>query len=125
MTNGFTSVMFIALLGLANSLMWPSIWPLAIAELGRFTKVGSSMMVMAISGAAVLPLLYGRIADISTPKSAYWIVIPIYLFVFFYAVRDIRSAADKIIIKKGYTEVHRESQRDTEMFCHVIFSVHP
>ncbi|MBK7713657.1 MAG: sugar MFS transporter [Bacteroidales bacterium] len=82
-TNGFTSVMFIALLGLANSLMWPSIWPLAIAELGRFTKVGSSMMVMAISGAAVMPLLYGKLADLYTPKSAYWIVIPIYIYVFF------------------------------------------
>ena len=86
LTNGFLSVMFIAFLGLANSLMWPSIWPLAITELGRFTKIGSSMMVMAISGAAVLPLLYGRIADISTPKTAYWIVIPIYLFVMFYAI---------------------------------------
>lgn len=85
LTHGFRSVMFIALLGLANSLMWPSIWPLAITELGRFTKIGSSMMVMAISGAAVLPLLYGRIADISTPKTAYWIVIPIYLFVLYYA----------------------------------------
>jgi len=84
-TSGFTSVMFIALLGLANSLMWPSIWPLAITELGRFTKIGSSMMVMAISGAAVLPLLYGRIADISTPKTAYWMVIPIYLWVLYYA----------------------------------------
>lgn len=87
LTNGFLSVMFIALLGLANSLMWPSIWPLAITELGRFTKIGSSMMVMAISGAAVLPLLYGRIADIGTPKTAYWIVIPIYLFVFYYALK--------------------------------------
>jgi len=87
LSNGFISVMFIALLGLANSLMWPSLWPLAITGLGRFTKIGSSMMVMAISGAAVLPLLYGRIADISTPKTAYWIVIPIYLFVLFYAVK--------------------------------------
>lgn len=86
-TQGFISVMFIALLGLANSLIWPSIWPLAITELGRFTKIGSSMMVMAISGAAVLPLLYGRIADISTPKTAYWIVFPIYLFVLYYAVK--------------------------------------
>ncbi|MDQ1296324.1 MAG: transporter, family, L-fucose permease [Bacteroidota bacterium] len=86
LTNGFTSVLFIALLGLANSLMWPSIWPLAITELGRFTKIGSSMMVMAISGAAVIPLLYGRVADISSPKSAYWIVIPIYLWVLYYSV---------------------------------------
>jgi MFS transporter, FHS family, L-fucose permease len=87
LTGGFTSVMFIALLGLANSLMWPSIWPLAITELGRFTKVGSSMMVMAISGAAVMPLLYGGIADIYTPKSAYLIVIPIYIYIFFFAIK--------------------------------------
>jgi glucose/galactose transporter len=86
-SDGFLSVMFIGLLGLANSLMWPSIWPLAITGLGRFTKTGSAMMVMAISGAAVLPLLYGRIADITTPKSAYLIVIPIYLFLFFFAVK--------------------------------------
>ena len=87
LTNGFISVMFIALLGLANSLMWPSIWPLAINELGRFTKIGSSMMVMAISGAAILPLLYGRLADINTAKTAYLIVIPIYLFIFYFAVK--------------------------------------
>ena len=84
-TSGFTSVMFIGLLGLANSLMWPSIWPLAITELGRFTKIGSSMMVMAISGAGVIPLLYGWIADAATAKTAYWIVIPIYLYVLYYA----------------------------------------
>lgn len=86
-SDGFVSVMFIGLLGLANSLMWPSIWPLAITGLGRFTKTGSAMMVMAISGAAVLPLLYGRIADITTPGSAYLIVIPIYLFLLFFAVK--------------------------------------
>jgi FHS family L-fucose permease-like MFS transporter len=87
MTSGFVSVMFIALLGLANSLMWPSIWPLAITELGRFTKIGSSMMVMAISGAAVIPLLYGKIADVLTEKTAYWIVLPIYFYILFYALK--------------------------------------
>jgi fucose permease len=97
LTEGFVSVMFIGLLGLANSLMWPSIWPLAITELGRFTKVGSSMMVMAISGAAVLPLLYGRIADVISPKAAYWIVIPIYLYLFFFAVKGHKIRAKKII----------------------------
>ncbi len=84
-SGGFLSVMFIALLGLANSLMWPSIWPLAITELGRFTKIGSSMMVMAISGAAVIPLLYGRIADLVSPKTGYWLAVPIYLYILFYA----------------------------------------
>jgi MFS transporter, FHS family, L-fucose permease len=96
-TTGFTSVMFIALLGLANSLMWPSIWPLAITELGKFTKAGSSMMVMAISGAAVLPLLYGKLADVYSAKAAYWIVIPIYLYVLFFALKGhkIRASGGK------------------------------
>jgi FHS family L-fucose permease-like MFS transporter len=85
-TSGVTSVVFIALLGLANSLMWPSIWPLAIAGLGKFTKIGSSLLVMAISGAAVLPLLYGYLADHINEQQAYWIVVPCYIAIGYYAV---------------------------------------
>jgi FHS family L-fucose permease-like MFS transporter len=85
-TQGYTSVLFIALLGLANSLMWPAIWPLAIADLGRFTKIGSSLLIMAIAGGAVLPLLYGRMADILNSQQAYWIMVPCYLFIWYYAV---------------------------------------
>jgi fucose permease len=84
-TQGYTSVLFIALLGLANSLMWPAIWPLAIAGLGRFTKIGSSLLIMAIAGGALLPLLYGRLADLFNPQQAYWIMIPSYLFILYYA----------------------------------------
>lgn len=85
-TNGYTSVLFIALLGLANSLMWPAIWPLAIADLGRFTKIGSSLLIMAIAGGALLPLLYGRLADVFNPQQAYWILVPCYLFIGYYAI---------------------------------------
>jgi len=85
-SSGLTSVVFVALLGLANSLMWPSIWPLAIAGLGRFTKTGSALLVMAISGAALLPLLYGYITDHSNPQQAYWIVVPSYMAIGYYAV---------------------------------------
>lgn len=99
LTHGFLSVMFIALLGLANSLMWPSIWPLAINGLGRFTKIGSSMMVMAISGAAVLPLLYGRIADVVNAKAAYWVVIPVYLYILYYAAFGHKVKTKKVFEK--------------------------
>jgi FHS family L-fucose permease-like MFS transporter len=85
-TEGYTSVLFIALLGLANSLMWPAIWPLAIGGLGRFTKVGSSLLIMAIAGGALLPLLYGWLADKLSPQRAYIILIPCYLFIFYYAL---------------------------------------
>jgi glucose/galactose transporter len=84
-TNGIISVVFISLLGLANSLIWPSIWPLAIDGLGRFTKTGSSLLIMAIGGGAILPLLYGRMAQDYTPQLAYWIVVPCYIFIYYYA----------------------------------------
>jgi FHS family L-fucose permease-like MFS transporter len=83
--HGYLSVLFIALLGLANSLMWPAIWPLAIAGLGRFTKVGSSLLIMGIAGGALIPLLYGRLADLINPQQAYWILVPCYLFIWYYA----------------------------------------
>jgi fucose permease len=79
------SVFFIALLGLANAIMWPAIWPLAIDGLGRFTKIGSSLLIMGIAGGALLPLLYGRLVDVFSPQTAYWVLIPCYIFIFYYA----------------------------------------
>jgi MFS transporter, FHS family, L-fucose permease len=84
-TKGYVSVAFIALLGLANSLVWPSIWPLAINGLGRFTKIGSSFLIVAVGGGALLPLLYGWLADKFSPHQAYWVVIPCYLCIWYYA----------------------------------------
>ncbi len=95
-TDGFTSVVFVALLGLANSLMWPAIWPLAIKGLGRFTKKGSSLLIMGIAGGAIIPLLYGRIADVSSLQSAYWIMVPCYFYIWYYA-----SFGSKITIKNN------------------------
>ena len=86
-TNGYTSVLFIAALGFANSIMWPAIWPLAIGGLGRFTKLGSAFMIMAIAGGATIPLLYGYLADLPHVGTtlAYAILIPCYLIIFFFA----------------------------------------
>ncbi len=90
LTSGFASVVFIALLGLANSLMWPAIFPLAINKLGKFTKSGSALLVMAISGGAILPLLYGMLADLIDGRLAYFIMLPCYAFIYFYAVKGHR-----------------------------------
>jgi len=84
-TTSYTSVLFIALLGLANSLMWPAIWPLAIADLGRFTKIGSSLLIMGIAGGALIPLLYGYLTDVFNSRAAYSILIPCYLFIWYFA----------------------------------------
>jgi glucose/galactose transporter len=79
------SVVFIALLGMANALIWPSVWPLALEGLGRFTRIGSSLLIMGNLGGALLPLLYGRLADVVNPQQAYLIVIPCYFFILYYA----------------------------------------
>jgi len=89
-THGMTSIWFIALLGLANAMMWPSIFPLAIADLGRFTKAGSALLIMGIAGGATLPLLYGVLARTFNNQQAYWIMIPMYLFIFYFAVKGNR-----------------------------------
>jgi fucose permease len=80
------TILFIALLGLSNSLIWPAIWPLAIHNLGKFIKTGSALMIMAIAGGAVLPLVWGWMSDVWSAKYAYWIVVPSYLIIFWYAV---------------------------------------
>jgi FHS family L-fucose permease-like MFS transporter len=91
-TIGYTSVLFIALLGIANALMWPAIWPLAINGLGKFTKTGSALLIMAILGGALLPLLYGWLAGLSSVghQKAYWIMVPCYLFILFYSIKGYR-----------------------------------
>jgi MFS transporter, FHS family, L-fucose permease len=85
LTQGTVSIGFIVLLSFANALMWPSIWPLAIDRLGHFTKTASAMLIMGICGGGILPLIYGAIADSSNRQSAYWIVLPCYLYILYFA----------------------------------------
>ena len=80
------SIYMVALLGLANALMWPAIWPLAIADLGKFTKMGSSLLVTGIIGGAFLPLLFGYIADVASHQVAYLVCLPGYLYIMYYAL---------------------------------------
>jgi FHS family L-fucose permease-like MFS transporter len=86
-TSGAVSIAFVVLLSFAHALMWPSIWPLALDGLGRFTKLGSALLVMGIVGGALLPLLYGKIADETSRQVAYWVTIPCYLYILFYATK--------------------------------------
>lgn len=101
-TSGFTSVLLVASLGFANALVWPAIWPLALTGLGKFTKTASALLIMAISGGAILPLLYGKLVDVkkeqliktgldtitATIDSAtfgYWVLLPCYIIILYYA----------------------------------------
>ena len=86
-TTGYASVLSIAILGLANAVMWPAIWPLAIESLGRFIKTGAALLVMGISGGAILPLVYGALADsMGSTQNAYVLMVPLYMYIYYYAV---------------------------------------
>jgi fucose permease len=80
------SIYLVAFLGLSNAMMWPAVWPLAIADLGRFTKTGSSLLVTGIIGGAFLPLLFGYVAEQSSYQNAYLVCLPAYLYIIYYAL---------------------------------------
>ncbi len=96
-SSGFTSVLFVAAMGFANSLVWPAIWPLALKDLGKHTKKGSAILVMAIAGGAILPLFYGLLAnkEILGSQQAYWIMLPCYLFILFFAMKGHKIGVQK------------------------------
>jgi len=79
------SVWFIVLLGFANSMIWAGVWPLALDNLGRFIKTGASLLIMGLCGNAIMPLLYGYWADQHGLREAYWVLIPCYVYLIFYA----------------------------------------
>lgn len=78
----------IALLGFANAMVWPAIWPLALSGLGRLTGTASGLLIMGIAGGALGPLLIGlgNVAGLGA-QGAYALMIPSYLFILFYALK--------------------------------------
>ncbi|WP_254454438.1 sugar MFS transporter [Flavobacterium sp. M31R6] len=95
-------ILLVALMGLSNALCWPAIWPMALQDLGGYTKIGGALLIMAIIGGAIFPLMYGAFADsinianetqaiTKTAKSgnqiAYLILLPSYLMILFFAIK--------------------------------------
>ncbi|MDI1307212.1 MAG: glucose/galactose MFS transporter, partial [bacterium] len=116
-SSGFTSVLFVAALGISNALVWPAIWPLTLKGLGKFTKTASALLIMAISGGAVIPPLYGKLVDSNKEEfiaqgmsdamatanastKGYWILLPCYIIVLYYAI-----AGHKLGLKKNQLSV--------------------
>ncbi|HEY6333816.1 MAG TPA: sugar MFS transporter, partial [Blastocatellia bacterium] len=91
----YISVGFIALLGLANSLMWPAIFPMAIDGLGPFTKIGSALLIMGIAGGAILPQIYARLSAVTSSHLAFFCsMLPCYLYILFYSTKGYRIGKD-------------------------------
>ena len=117
LTSGFASILFVAALGIANALVWPAVWPLTLEGLGKFTKTASALLVMAISGGAIIPPLYGRLVDANKHElisngideidamatastHSYWILIPCYTIILFFAIKGHKMGKNMRSISK-------------------------
>lgn len=96
LTKGYVSVGFVAALGLANAMMWPAIFPLAIKGLGRFTETGSALLVMGIAGGAIIPQLFAVLKQHYDFQLVFALLaVPCYLYILFFAVRGHRVGKTK------------------------------
>jgi glucose/galactose transporter len=88
LTTGYVSVMMVALLGLANAMMWPAIFPLGISGLGKFTEKGSAILIMGISGGAIVPLAFGKLKETMDFQLVFlMLMLPCYLYILYYSMK--------------------------------------
>ena len=103
LTQGYLSVAFVALLGLANALMWPAIFPLAIAGLGRFTEKGSAIVIMGIAGGAVIPKIFASLKDTYHFQWVFFaLMIPCYLYILFYAIKGYKAGKTQVLSSPAF-----------------------
>lgn len=96
LTKGYVSVGFVAALGLANAMMWPAIFPLAIKGLGRFTETGSALLVMGIAGGAIIPQAFAILKQHHDFQLVFVLLaVPCYLYILFFALRGHRVGKTK------------------------------
>ena len=94
------TLLLIAVLGLANAIVWPSVWPLALSGLGKLTSTCSALLIMGIAGGAFGPLFWGLASGTSLgQQGAYVVMLPCYLFILFYAVKGHKMKSWKLIKK--------------------------
>ncbi|RNC64670.1 sugar MFS transporter [Proteiniphilum sp. X52] len=79
------SIWFLASIGFPNALIYAGIWPLSIHDLGKLTKTGSSLLIMGLSGNAILPLIYGAIGDHRGLRAGYWVLVPCFIYLVWFA----------------------------------------
>lgn len=99
-TSGIVSAIAIIALSFAHAIMWPAIWPLSIHDLGKYTKLGSAFLIMAIAGGAIMPLIYGKLSDLFNPQSAYALLFVSYAYIMFFATIGYKIQGKDKIEKK-------------------------
>jgi FHS family L-fucose permease-like MFS transporter len=92
-TSGAAPVWAIVLIGFFHSIMFPTIFALSLKNLGPYTKLGSSLLVMSIIGGAICPAIMGRISDGWNIQRAFVVPLVCHAYVFYFAMRGYRPAA--------------------------------
>ena len=93
------SIAFVILLSFAHAMMWPCIWPLSIEGLGKYMQLGSAFLIMAIAGGALIPLIYGHLAELTNRQFAYVILIPIYIYIIFFSLYACNIGKNKSLLE--------------------------
>ncbi|HHU47148.1 MAG TPA: sugar MFS transporter [Bacteroidales bacterium] len=93
--SGIISILAILGLSFAHAIMWPAIWPLSIHNLGKYTKLGSAFLIMAIAGGAIIPLFYGKLSDIYNPQVAFAVLFISYAYILFFATYGYKIGIEK------------------------------
>ncbi len=92
LTHSYVSVLFVALLGLANALLWPAIFPLSISGLGKFTEKGSALLIMGIAGGAIIPKLFASLKETYDFQWVFFLLmIPCYLFMLYFGIKGYKA----------------------------------
>ncbi|WP_285164698.1 N-acetylglucosamine MFS transporter NagP [Shewanella goraebulensis] len=89
------TLLMIAFLGLANAIVWPAVWPLALSGMGKLTSTGSALLIMGIAGGAFGPVFWGLTSSATSlgMQGGYLVMIPCYLFILFYAVKGYKMTS--------------------------------
>ena len=90
--SGQITIWAIVLIGFFHSIMFPTIFALSLKNLGPYTKLGSSLLVMSIIGGAVCPAIMGRISDASNIQWAFVVPLICHAYVFYFAMRGYRPS---------------------------------
>ena len=96
LSSGHFAMWSIILVGFFNSIMFPSIFTLGVAELGPLTGDGSGIMIMAIVGGALIPLAQGAIADRIGIHHAFFLPVICYLYIFFFALSGSKPNSERV-----------------------------
>ncbi len=93
------SVMFFVLCGLCTSVMWGSIFNLAVEGLGKYTAAASGLFMVMVCGGGILPLLQGFVADRTNYISSYWVIVVAVAYMLFYALIGSKNVNKNIVTK--------------------------